>query len=1073
MRKVALLLPVLMLLCTLAFGQTRTISGTIRDQNGNPIPFASITENGTRNGTTADGEGRFTLGIKPGSTLSITATGFQNQSFTPTDAAAQVVSLARAEGQLSEVVVTTAFNIKRSQRLTPYSAQTISDEQLKIIPQTNVNNALAGKVAGVQFRGQSPIKLNDQGFLRMRGGLGLTGDVNALYVVDGTPLTNAFDISPDDIENITVLKGANATALFGERARAGAVVITTKKRGQAGTTGIEFSQGVTFDRVYILPKYQDLYAGGSTPNLMQFNWEPGMPQEWQALNGKYYHDYTDDASWGPRMLGQQYVPWYSWIPGNPEFGTTTALVPQPDNSRDFWQTGITNVTNAAFSKTGQGFNVRVSYTNNSIRGMLPNSKLNRNNFFTSASIDLGKHFVLGANINANTSEIRGEFNDVYSNQSTGSFNSWFHRNLDMNKLRQYRGQLTPTGTYASWNFRANPDAGNATNTYRANYWYNFFSYFDLIDNKQTRDRLFGDVSLTYNINKQFRIRGAVRKNSIGTLTENITKSALQTSGAQTGALGSYRSIQTRSNEMNYEAIASFNDQYIGDRLNISLNAGGNILKTDYRDLDAATAGGLNIPDFYALSNSKNQPALTNTRQRTEVRSGFVFGDIEWNKFLSATFAVRNDWYSTLPNGNNSLLSPSVGGSFIFSEFTKDAITWMSFGKVFASWGKKPTSLNVYQNNFAYTLNTNQWNGNFLMTTPNVFVDPATRGATISTYEAGLDLRFNKNRFGVIATYYDETSANPPIDIPTTGSTGFTRVLTNATTVKRRGIELELNANVMTRKDFDWQISKSFGYIMDNKVTELLPGQDRLLLAGGSFGSNYARAFQVLGKNWGQLIGGGIKRNEAGLPLVDPNITGGALYVADADKEWGSVVPHITGGLVNTLTYKNLTFNFNIDYQVGGKFFSLSESWGHFSGLLEATAATNDKGFNVRDAVADGGGVHVVGVNKDDGRTPVDIYVDAQTYFHSFYFGQIAEPYIHSLTYVKLREASLGYNIPVGKIGRMGQVFKGANFSIVARNPLIIYRETQNFDPSEISGVQGEDGQYPGTRALGFNLKLNF
>jgi hypothetical protein len=256
--------------------------------------------------------------------------------------------------------------------------------------------------------------------------------------------------------------------------------------------------------------------------------------------------------------------------------------------------------------------------------------------------------------------------------------------------------------------------------------------------------------------------------------------------------------------------------------------------------------------------------------------------------------------------------------------------------------------------------------------------------------------------------------------------------------------------------------------MDNTVTELLPGQDRLLLAGGSFGTRFARAFQELNKDWGQLIGGGIKRNDAGLPLI----SSAGEFVNDPDKHWGSIVPTVTGGLVNTFTYKSLMVNFNIGYQFGGKFFSLSEQWGHFSGLLAATAATNDRGFNVRDAVADGGGVHVVGVDAADERTPVDRYLDAQTYFHQFYFNQVAEPFIHSLSFIKLREISIGYKIPTGNIG-IGNWVKGATISLLARNPLLIYRETENFDPSEISGLQGEDGQYPGTRSIGFNLKLNF
>ena len=1070
MRKIASLLSVLMLVCALAFGQTRTVSGTVRDDKGDPIPFATVTVVGTNTATQADASGNFSINVAEGARLSISSTGFAPQTI---DASGNLSSIALVRGneQLAEVVVNTAFGIRRSQRVTPYSAQTINQEQLRIIPQTNVNTALAGKVAGAQFRGQSPIKLNDQGFIRMRGSLGLTGDQGALYIVDGTPITNAFDLNPDDIEDLTVLKGANATALFGERARGGAVVITTRKRGAAGTAGIEISHGITFDRVYILPKYQNLYAGGSTPDLMQFTWGAGMPEEWKTLDGKYFHDYTDDASWGPRMVGQEYVPWYSWIPGHKYSGTTERLLPQKNNARDFWNTGVTSVTNAAFSQSGKGYNVRISYTNNAVKGMLPNTRLDRNNVFTAASFDLNQHFNLATNINFNNSRINGEFNDDYSNQSTGSFNQWFHRNVDMNRMKELRALRSPTGTYASWNFRSNPDAGVPGNVYRGNYWYNFFTYFDLIDQTQTRDRLFGDVSLTYTINPRFKLRGTIRKNTLNTNYENIDPSALETSAAQSGFLSGFETGQTRYNEMNYEFVASYNDRYANDKLILSLNAGGNVLNTRFNDVTAATAGGLNIPDFYAISNSKNQPTIGNARQASEVRSGFAFGDLEWNRIVAFNFAVRNDWYSTLPLGNNSLLSPSAGLSFFFTDFTKNALPWLSYGKVFASWGKKPLSLEIYQNNFAYTLNQNQWNGNFLMTAPNQFIDPSVKGALITTYEAGFDFRFIQNRYGVTFTYYDESQSNPPIAIPTSGIGGFTSSLSNATQIERRGIELELTARPMVRKDFEWQINKTFGYLIANPVKELIPGQDRILLAGGAFGTRFARAFQEKGKDWGQLIGGGIKRNEDGLPLIDTTMSGGALYINDADKHWGSVVPKITGGLVNTLTFKNFTFNFNIDYQFGGKFFSLSEMWGHFSGLLEGTAATNDKGMNVRDAVSDGGGVHVVGVAAD-GKTPVDMYVDAQTYFHSFYFSQVGEPFVHSLSYVKLREVSIGYRIPVDKMS-IGRWFKGATASIISRNPLLIYRETRSFDPSEISGLQGENGQYPGTRSLGFNLKLNF
>jgi TonB-linked SusC/RagA family outer membrane protein len=1064
MRKVVSLLSVLMLFCALAYGQTRTVTGTVADDKGTPIAFATVTEQGTQNSTRADENGKFTINVREGASLVISAAGYTAKTVSIAEAGA--ISLARSNEQLSEVVVTTAFGIKREKRITPFSAQTLDRDQLSIVPQTNINNALAGKVAGTQFRGQSPMKLNTQGALRIRGGLALGGDLGALFVVDGTPV-NSFDINPDDIETVTVLKGANATALFGERAAGGAVVITTRKSGDRGTVGIEVNQGVTFDRVYVVPKYQNLYAGGGSGNLTRFTWQPGMPAEWQALNGKYYHDMTDDASWGPRMAGQQYVPWYSWIPGSPEFGQTTALVPQADNARDFYGTGVTNVTNVSFSKRTEGSNWRLSYTNNYIKGMLPNTNSGKHTLFAAGSIDLNRHFTFSTNINYINNKIKGVFDDGYANQSSGSFNQWFHRNLDMDKMRQYRNLRTPIGTIASWNMAANPSV-TPENSYKGNYWYNFYTWFDNLDNQQTRDRLFGDITLTYKLNDNFRIRGTARRNQITTSYENITPNILQESATQTGVLAGYGTGNTTNAEMNYEAVASYSQRFLDNKLNVNLNAGATELRIRYRDNTAATVQGLNVPGLYAISNSKANPTIGNSRTEYGNRAVFGFGDLEWNRILAVNFAVRNDWYSTLPVGNNSLLSPSVGASFFFSDFTQSTMPWLSFGKLYGSWGKKPVSLNTFQNNFLYTIGQNQWNGNFLTTTPNGNVDPNTIGATYTTFEGGLELRFAKNRYGANITYYDETGDNPPISVAVGGTSGFASNLLNATKINRRGIELVLDGRPVTRSNFSWEVNKTFGYLISNKVQELLPGQNRILMAGGAFGTRFARVFQVLDKDWGQLIGGGIKRNAEGQPLVDAS----GLFLRDENTEWGSVVPKITGGLVNTLNYKNFVFNFNIDYQFGGKFFSLSEMWGHYSGLLEATAATNDKGFNVRDAVADGGGVKVVGVDAADGKTPVTMYIDAQDYFHQFYGTQIAEPFIHSLSYIKLREVNLGYRIPVNKLS-FARFVKGATVSVVARNPLLLYRETESFDPSEISGIQGEDGQFPGTRSIGFNLKFNF
>ena len=1072
MGKFASLFVMAMLCAVLVFAQNRNVSGTVTDANGKPIPFASVTVKNTKNGVTADADGKFTIkGVASGTVLVITSVGYGDKEITVGTSDNVSVSLTPAAGSnLTEVVVTSAFGIKKAQRTTPYSSQVVKSEQLNIIPQTNVVDALAGKIAGVQSRSQSNVKLgaDDQDFLRIRGGLSL-GDVGPIFIVDGT-IVNPFEINPDDVEDVSVLKGANATALFGERAKGGAIVITTKKRGPKQGIGIEFTQSVMADNVYILPDYQNLYSGGGSSSLTQYHYQPGQPVEWQALDGKYIPDYTDDASWGPRMSGQEYVPWYAWFPGHQYSFRTASLVAQPDNARDFWNTGITSTTNAAFSKNGPGYSTRISYTNQSIKGLLPNTSSKRHNLFFSGNIDLNNHFDMGVNGTYSTTTIRGEFVDGYGNNSTGSFTSWFHRNLDMKIMKDLQGMTSPAGNLMSWNFATNPDGAGGYDDIIGNYWYNFYDYFANRNDVNGRDRLFGDFFVRYKLNNHFNIKATIRKNQLTTYTENITTSALQASAAQ-GVLADYTTRNTFYSEYNYEGLATYSNNYFDNKLAFNVTGGGNVLRTLYKDNSATTEDGLNIPDLYSISNSASQPLIGNTREASRVNSLFATGDFEWNKFASLTFAVRNDWYSTLDKEiGNSLFSPSVGVAFVFSEFTKSSLSWLSFGKVFGSWGKKPTSIAIYRNNFGYAPAQALWNGNILMGTPNSVVAEDLKGSLVTTYEAGVDLRFFKNRFGLNFVYYNEDNDMEPLPVQVDPVSGFTNLVVNAVHVKREGIELQLNGAIIKGKDFTWDATATFGYLIKNPVKNLYGTQQRVLLAQSAFQHYFARAFQELGSDWGQLIGGGIKRNADGLMVVDPS-TG--LYIREADTHWGSVVPKTTGGFINTLTYKNFLLNFSLDYQIGGKFFSLSENWGYYSGLLAETAAINDKGNNVRDAVANGGGVHVVGVSSLDEKTPVDKYVSAFTYFHQFTNLQIAEPFIHDLTYVKIREASLAYRLPLNKIGNLSKHIQGASISLIARNPWIIHRDSKNFDPSEISGVQGEDGQLPSTRSLGASLKFIF
>ncbi len=312
MRKPVGLFLITMLCCFRLPAQQLTYTGKITEQNGQPVPFASISVQKTKTIVAANADGMFSITAFKTDTLVFSAVNFLSFKMAAGSVTNLLITLTRTDATLPDVLVTTAFNVQRQQHIVPYSAQLLTPETVNIIPQTNLNDALAGKVAGIQFRSQSGAKLNSQTFARVRGGLYLNGDAGMSFIVDGT-YTSPEAIDPATIETITVLKGANATALLGGEAN-GAIVITTKK-GKYGKSAIQFSQGITMDKVGRLPEFQNIYAGGGSAELLQYFWQPGHPEEWKALDGKYYHDYTDDGSWGPKMEGQEYVHWYSWVPG--------------------------------------------------------------------------------------------------------------------------------------------------------------------------------------------------------------------------------------------------------------------------------------------------------------------------------------------------------------------------------------------------------------------------------------------------------------------------------------------------------------------------------------------------------------------------------------------------------------------------------------------------------------------------------------------------------------------------------------------------------------------------------------
>lgn len=1091
--------------------QVRQVTGTIRDEQGNGVPGVTVKIKGSNVAVAGDGQGMFRINAAPNATLVISAVGFTTREVKASSTDINL-SLARSTDELSEVVVTTALNIKRKADNLSYASQQIKGDKLTTTRQTDVNNALAGKIAGVQVRSESGAKLGSTASVRLRGVTGFN-DLNPLYVLDGTPIpstnlngsaaSGAVDINPDDIEDIQVLKGPAATALYGQRAEAGVIMVTTKKGRKGQGLGVDITSTYTIDKVGLLPKYQNEYSGGSWlgantagTEFQKFTWDASMPAEWKALDGKYYHLYNDDASWGPRMVGQEYIPWYAWYPNTKYSYQTAKLTPQPNNIRDFWNGNNAGqaVNTVSISRAGEGFNFRLSYTNIEQTGLLPSTNRAKNYVSTSASYDLDKHFTVGLNMNYAAETLRGEFNDDYGNNSSGSFSQWFHRDLDMSILKEFRGYRTPDGVLPSWNLNDGAGINGKPSTdpgafLRPNYWFDHYSYFDNISSITNRARLIGDVNLTYKINNHFRVAGFIRRNTVTSDNEGKVPLVLElsndasspTSLSATSATrpikSTYQTTYNSSSEDNYEFLASYNQKF--GQFAVDVNAGANDLVSDSKSIYNSTKGGLTIPNLFALSNSVNPIAYSNNRYRFERRSFYGRGSVNWNDVAILDFSVRNDISSALPTNNNSYVYPSAGLSLNLTKYISPSLPWLSFAKVRGSYAQVGSDLAAYKLNTLYTLNTSLWGTNALTTTPDQIVDPNIKPTLSSSYELGADFRFLKNRISLSFTYYNQKTKNQIIGAPITGSSGFTSKLINAGEIDKNGIELSLDASPVSTRNFRWDVSLNMAH---NTVTvvSLADGVHQLYSGGGTYTNTsgnpaYAPgAWQFDGtvsgftNAYAQLIGIGIQKYN-GTPVLAAD---GQYVPTTGNVSFGSTVPNFTGGFINSFTYKDFNLSVAIDFAQGGHYYSLSDFWGKVSGLYDVTAGLNDKGIPIRNNVSDGGGVHVVGVDATSAHATVDKYVDAGTYYHQFYNHYINENSIFKLDYVKVREISFGYKLPTAKMGRfVHNNFRSIGLSAVCRNPFLIYSDNKNIDPSELVGGYGEAGQLPPTRSIGVTLKV--
>jgi TonB-linked SusC/RagA family outer membrane protein len=1056
-----------MLLLTLlpffAFSQSRPISGTVTDDRGEPLAGVSVLEKNTSNGTTTNARGNFSLTVSGASpVLVLSYSGRTTQEIPVTAASVYNVSMGAA-GKLSEVVVT-ALGIRRSERSLGYATQQVKGDNLTLTKEQNVIGSLAGKIAGVQVVGASGASMGGTQKIRIRGTNSLQGNDQPLVVVDGTPISNANfagsdradygniaqDINPEDIESVNVLKGPAASALYGLRGQYGVIMITTKKGARgAKKVQVQVNAALSMEKAGNFMPLQNLYGGGSR-------------QTWTTLtNGQKVVEVGVDESWGPRMDGTPVRQFYSFFPQDPDFGKETPFLPFPNNVEDYYQTGINSNNGITVMGGGENSSFRLSFNDTRITGVEPNTWLRRNNIGLNASLDLTRRLTVSTNINFATNSAQrpaqgSEYGARYMVQ-------WFQRNVDMNRLKAYR---YPDGTFINWNIRPIPASGIQTDL-RPRFWDNpFFEAYENLSN-DSRDRIFGDVGLSFEVIKGFKISGNLRGDLY---TQNIEE-RIAFGGRR---LPSYAVGKYQGRELNYELLGQYNTNW-GD-LSLNANVGGNLFSTTFTSLYMATVGGLSSPGYYNIRASVDRPTTLSTRRAKQIRSAFAMASLGYKNTYFFDASIRNDISSALPEANNSYWYPSLSTSIVFSELVR----WkpLSFAKLRLSYAQAGSDASPYNVNTVFnpgTVYANTAPGGITANTmfvPDVLNNPNLQPSFAHSYEAGVDLRFFNNRLGIDLTYYLQRNRNQIIDLPISGTSGFATAVINAGLIENKGIELAISGSPIRGRHFSWETNFNIARNR-NQVVELYPGVDVYSHGSTTYSSVTSHLITHVGKSYGRLIGQGYQRDSAtgkillgtnNLPLFTP-----------ATMDFGSVLPDFTGGFLNRFRIWKVELSAMIDFQAGGKFFSRSQMLAVRTGQHALTAELNDKGKNVRDAVADGGGVRVDGISAAT-KQPVTAYVDAKAYW-DVVGRRIYEEWIYDASFIKLRELRIGYTFDKQALGRLP--FTSVSLALIARNPLMIWQKApKGLDPSEMStGSQSigwyESGQSNTVRSYGLNLNINF
>lgn len=1060
----------LALVVQITFAQEQqTVSGTVTDDNNMPLPGVNVLVQGTTRGVQTDFDGNYSIEATEGEVLVFSYLGMTTVEYAVTEASTIDVVMEPDAAQLEEVVVT-ALGIAREKKSLGYATQEVDGNEVSDVPTTNFMNSLSGKVAGVKIKPSGT--MGGSSDIVIRGNTSLTGNNQALFVIDGTPISNqvsttpgqssgrggydygnaAADINPNDIASINVLKGAAATALYGSRAANGAIIIETKKGQKGEGIGISVSSTLMMSEVddNTLPKYQKQYGAGYGRyyasddgyfSLFDIDGD-GVREETTP--------FTEDASFGARFDPNRMIyQWNSIYPQLDTYGQATPWVAGANDPSAIWETGSTAINSVALDGGTESSAFRLSATNMLQEGNLPNSSITRNTVAFSGSHEFTDKFEASANMTYTKTDGQGRYGTGYDSENVmQSFRQWFQTNVD---LHAQRDAYFETGDNITWNPNS-PD--NLTPIYFDNpYWTRYENY-----ETDTRNRYFGNFNLNYELNDIFDLTGRFSFDTFDEIQEE------RRNVGSTGVSG-YTRFNNRAAEYNFDLILSFNTDITTD-LNLDGNIGANLRRNERNYIRARTNGGLNIPGLYTLANSTESILAPNEHESVHMVDGiYARAGLGYRDALYLEGTLRRDRSSTLPIDNNTFWYPSISASAILSQWIE--ADWLSFAKLRANYAEVGSDTDPYRVFTTYDIGT-PFSGAATAGNPDALQNINLLPERSNSYEVGLEANFADRRIGFDISYYNTQTEDQITPVPVSNATGYLQSWLNAGTVENKGIETTLNLVPVSTPDFIWNLTLNWSK-NESEVLELLEGIDNLELASLQGGVSINAA---PGQPYGAIRGTDYIYNDQGQRLV--NSSGYYQTTSTSNNIIGNIQPDWTGGVSNSFTYEGFTLDFLIDVQEGGDIFSLDTWYGYATGIYDQTVGLNDLGNPMRNPLSQGGGIVLPGVREDGSQNTTR--VDFSSYANPYGFARDANKgHVYDASFVKLREASLSYAFGENILDRIP--FTNASISVVGRNLWIIHKNIPYTDPEaglSAGNIQGyQSGAYPAVREIGASLKFNF